>query len=156
MGEENTNIMCVCVCVVCMCVWGNNCDGVDFTGREDSRLSVEGWDYFIGWGWCNFSSKCYHVSFRASLLAQMVKNPPATGRPGSDPWVGKIPGGGHGNLLQYSCLENPMDRGSLVGYNPWGHKESNLTEWLNTYMYHLSLLLTASSSSSKNIRYQWC
>jgi len=29
-----------------------------------------------------------------------------------DPSVGKIPGGGHGNPLQYSCLENPMDRGA--------------------------------------------
>ena len=29
-----------------------------------------------------------------------------------DPWIGKIPGGGHGNPLQYSCLENPMDRGA--------------------------------------------
>ena len=27
-------------------------------------------------------------------------------------WVGKIPGGGHGNPLQYSCLDNPMDRGT--------------------------------------------
>ena len=32
-------------------------------------------------------------------------------RHGFDPWVRKIPGGGHGNPLQYSCLENPMDRG---------------------------------------------
>ena len=30
---------------------------------------------------------------------------------GFDAWVGKIPGGGHGNPLQYSCLENPIDRG---------------------------------------------
>ena len=29
-----------------------------------------------------------------------------------DPWVGKIPEGGHGSPLQYSCLENPMDRGA--------------------------------------------
>ena len=28
----------------------------------------------------------------------------------SDPWVRKIPGGGHGNPFQYSCLKNPMDR----------------------------------------------
>ena len=28
------------------------------------------------------------------------------------PWVRKIPGGGHGNPLQYSCLENPVDRGA--------------------------------------------
>ena len=36
-------------------------------------------------------------------------------RHGFDPWVGKIPGGGHGSPLQYSCLENPMDRGDLGG-----------------------------------------
>ena len=33
-------------------------------------------------------------------------------RLGFDSWVRKIPGGGHGNLPQYSCLENPMDRGA--------------------------------------------
>ena len=31
-------------------------------------------------------------------------------RGGFDPWVWKVPGGGHGNPLQYSCLKNPMDR----------------------------------------------
>ena len=45
----------------------------------------------------------------------MVKNLPANQyrrrkRGGFDPWVGKIPGGGHGNPLQYSCLKNTMDR----------------------------------------------
>ena len=40
---------------------------------------------------------------------------------------GRSPGGGNGNPLQYSCLENPMDRG-LVGYSPWGCKESDMTE----------------------------
>ena len=33
-------------------------------------------------------------------------------RPGFDSWVGRSPGGGHSNQLQYSCLENPMDRGA--------------------------------------------
>ena len=46
----------------------------------------------------------------------MVKNPPANagdiGDMGSIPGLGKSPGGGHGNPLQYSCLENPMDRGA--------------------------------------------
>ena len=32
--------------------------------------------------------------------------------------LGRSSGGGHGNPLQYSCLENPMDRRSLVGYSP--------------------------------------
>ena len=34
---------------------------------------------------------------------------------GSVPGWGRSPGGGHGNLLQYSCLENPMDRGAWRG-----------------------------------------
>ena len=44
-----------------------------------------------------------------------MKNPPAvtgdTGDAGLIPGSGRYPGGGHGNPLQYSCLENPMDRG---------------------------------------------
>ena len=35
---------------------------------------------------------------------------------------------GNGNPLQYSCLENPMVGGALVGYSSWGHKESDTTE----------------------------
>ena len=34
------------------------------------------------------------------------------GDPGSIPGLGRSPGGGHGNSLQYSCLENSMDRGA--------------------------------------------
>ena len=37
-------------------------------------------------------------------------------------------GEGNGNPLQYSFLENPMDRLALVGYSPCGHKESDTTE----------------------------
>ena len=46
----------------------------------------------------------------------MVKNLPANAgdirEVGSIPGLGRSPGGGHGNPLQYSCLENPMDRGA--------------------------------------------
>ena len=41
------------------------------------------------------------------------------------PWVGKVPGEGSGNPLQYSCLENAMDKKSLAGYSPRGGPESN-------------------------------
>ena len=34
------------------------------------------------------------------------------GDPGPIPWSGRFPGGGNGSPLQYSCLENPMDRGA--------------------------------------------
>ena len=39
------------------------------------------------------------------------------------PGSGRSPRGGHGNPLQYSCLENPHGQRSLVGYSPWGRKE---------------------------------
>ena len=54
--------------------------------------------------------------FRASQVALVVKNPPANAgdlrNAGSIPGSGRFPGKGHGNPLQYSCLENPMDRGA--------------------------------------------
>ena len=48
----------------------------------------------------------------ASLMAQMVKNVPPTQETQNHFLGGKIPGEGNGNPLQYSCLENPMDRGA--------------------------------------------
>ena len=61
----------------------------------------------------------------------MVKNPPANagdaGDVGSIPGSGRSPGEGNGNPLQYSCLENPMDRGA---WQTTGHrvtKESDTT-----------------------------
>ena len=50
---------------------------------------------------------------------------------GSIPELRKSPGGEHGNPLQYSCLESLHGQRSLVGYNPWGCKESDMTERLN-------------------------
>ena len=41
----------------------------------------------------------------------MVKNPPANVGDGFSPWVGKMPWRRNGNPLQYSCRENPLDRG---------------------------------------------
>ena len=65
----------------------------------------------------------------------VVENPPVhaghIGDVGSIPWLGRSPGEENGNPLQYSCLENPMDRG------PWwatvhGLSESDATLQLNT------------------------
>ena len=51
----------------------------------------------------------------ASQVVLVVKNPPANAGDIRDtgliPGSGMSPGGGHGNRLQFSCLENPMDRG---------------------------------------------
>ena len=56
---------------------------------------------------------------------------------GSVPELGRSPGGGHGNPLQYSCLKNPQGQRSLVGYSSWGRKESDMTEQLNTATKHV-------------------
>ena len=62
----------------------------------------------------------------------MVKNPSANAGDardvGSIPGSGRSPGGGHGNPLQYSCLEKLHGQRRLAGYSPWGHKESDMTE----------------------------
>ena len=67
-------------------------------------------------------------------MVLVVKNPPANAEDIRD--LGSIPGsgrslrGGHGNPLQYSFLENTMDRGSWQANSQWGHKESHTTEQL--------------------------
>ena len=61
----------------------------------------------------------------------MVKNWPANAGDIRDsgliPGLGRSPGGGHGNPLQHSCLETPMDRGAWWARS-MGHKELDMTE----------------------------
>ena len=67
--------------------------------------------------------------FQAPQVALVVKNPSASAGEIRDSDL--IPGsrgsleGGHGNPLQYACLENPHGQRSLEGYSPWGHTESD-------------------------------
>ena len=73
---------------------------------------------------------------RASQMVLVVKNLPANTWDKRDmsliPGLGRSPGGGHGNPLQYSCLEDLCGQQSLVGYSQRGHKESDTTEQLST------------------------
>ena len=66
----------------------------------------------------------------------MVKNWPLGDTRDVDliPGLGRSPGVGNGNPLSYSCLGNFMDR-SLVGYSPWGCKESDKTEYIHVPTY---------------------
>ena len=79
----------------------------------------------------------------------MVKNPPANEGDVRDedsiPGLEKSPRGGHGNPLQYSCLENPMDRVAWQA-SPRGHKELDMTEVSLASMHML-----ACSSRQKKI-----
>ena len=54
---------------------------------------------------------------------------------------GRSPGGGNGYPLQYSCLENSMER-SLAGYSAWGCKESDTTETLLCFYCFKSIIQT--------------
>ena len=54
------------------------------------------------------------------------------GDPDSIPGLGRSPGGGHDNPLQYSCLENPQGQRSLAGCGPCGCKKSDTSEGIST------------------------
>ena len=76
-------------------------------------------------------SSLQYAVFRASQVALVVKNPPANAGDlrgvSSIPGSGRFTEGGHGNPLQYSCLENPQGL-SLVSYHSQGRKESDTNE----------------------------
>ena len=73
-----------------------------------------------------------------AIGAIVVKNPPAnagdTGHVGLIPGLGRSPGGGNGNLLQYSYPGNSMDRGAWRATVHGGHKESDMTEHIHTLL----------------------
>ena len=64
---------------------------------------------------------------------------------GSIPGLGRSPRGGHGNPFQYSCLDNPHGQRSLVGYSPWGHKESDTAEQVSTATQHYAVFIPYSA-----------
>ena len=84
-------------------------DPVMLVARDPSvgcKTGIIIWKFFIKY-------VCVHTLLGASQVALVVKNLPANVGGVSDassiPGLGRSPGGGLGNPLQYSCLENPMD-----------------------------------------------
>ena len=73
----------------------------------DNVLELQRW-WTVTW------SRMWHLLLQDCSRPSVVRNLPAnagdTRDVGSIPESGKFPGGGNGKLLQYSCLENPMDR----------------------------------------------
>ena len=67
----------------------------------------------------------------SSVVKNLHANAADAGDMGSIPGLGRYPGEGNGNPLQYSCLETHGQR-SLAGHSPWSRKESNMTELLST------------------------
>ena len=75
----------------------------------------------------------------------------SAGNLGLIPGVGRSPGGGHGNPLQYSCLENNHGQRSLAGYSPWSHKESDMTEQLTLSLLTKKIEFTFFYSTTEQI-----
>ena len=93
------------------------------------------------------------LSSGPSQMAQRVKNPPANegaaGDPVSIPGSGRSLGGGHGSPLQYSCLENPMDRGAWRATVHGVAKHRTLLIRLNTYTHDSHLIPFHPSSEEE-------
>ena len=81
----------------------------------------------------------------ASQVALVVKNPLASAGDirdtGSIPGLGRSPGGGHGNPLQYACLENPMDKGAWQVTVPRVTKSQTGLKQLSTHT-HIHTCIT--------------
>ena len=79
---------------------------------------------------------CSIMPVGASQVVLVIKNPPANARDlrdaGSIPGSGRFPRGGHGNPLQCSCLENPMDRRALQATVHKVTKSQTWLKWLST------------------------
>ena len=98
------------------------------TGKDPGSREVEG------------QSRKVLGNIRALQVVLAVKNLPASAGDVRD--KGSIPGGGNGNPLQYSGLENPMDC-SLVSYSSWGCKQAQLSDQTTTMFLCTPSLITA-------------
>ena len=74
---------------------------------------------------------------RAAQVVRVLKNPPANAADARDPGsilgLGRSPGEGKGNPLQYPYLKKSHGQRSLAGYSPCGHKELDMTPQLNNH-----------------------
>ena len=81
-----------------------------------------------------FSTNLWNSDVKNGLLRWLSGKylPAKAGDAGLIPGLGRSPRKGNGNPLQYSYLEKSHGQRSLVGYSPWGRKESDITECTHT------------------------
>ena len=92
--------------------------------KKSTLVTLDHWE---------FQDVCYfNITQQGFPGGSEVKNPPTnSGDMGLIPGLGRRPGEGNDNLLQYSCLENSMDRGAWWATVHRVAKESDMTWWLN-------------------------
>ena len=117
---DNHFSVCVCVCVcVCVLIVSSIKPLTLFSlTKKDSIIKSEmphERDFGLGQGWGQTPALLFPSCMASTgfLGGSVVKNPPANaGDTGLILGLGRSPGGWHGNPLQYSCLQNPMDNGA--------------------------------------------
>ena len=100
----------------CCSPWGHK--ESDMTGWLNKNIGICILLLRLPWWFCHKASTC---------------NEGDTEDVGSISGSGRSLGGGHGNSLQYSCLEKFHGQRSLEGYSPWGCKETRLNDWTLTH-----------------------
>ena len=93
--------------------------------RDQTQVSHIVGGFFTSWAHIILSHHCILGFTGGSDSKESACN---AGDLGLIPGLGRSPGGGHRNPLQYSCLENPRGQRSLAGYSPWGCKELDRTD----------------------------
>ena len=113
-------------------------------------MQIQNWIYLFTVE-IHYLSKSYNSVNHPLLIIHSVPGGSArkelacnAGDLGSIPGLRRSPGGGHGNPLQYSCLENPHELRSLVGYSPWNSPAQS------TGMVSLSLLQKTFPTQGSN------
>ena len=106
----------------------------NYNSNEYPFLSV---DYVVVPGWAPAISMYPHIYLGFPRGSAGKETTCSAGDPGSTPGSGRSPGGGHGNLPQYSCLKNPMDRGAWWAAVHGASKESYSSEQLSIHIYML-------------------
>ena len=101
---------------------------------------------------------CKDIFIWAFQVLAVVKHPPANARvsgdSGSIPGSGRSSGGGNGNPLQYSCLEDSMDRGAWRGYSPRGRKRVRHDGAHSTHA-HTFLFISPKSTLTEKFQCIW-
>ena len=96
-----------------------------------SLVGYHQWGRRVGHNWSDLAAVagCLIASQVALVVKNLLANAGDIREASSIPVLGRSPGGGHGNILQDSYLENPYGQRSLAGgYSPQGHTESDTTE----------------------------
>ena len=124
-------------------------------GKESAR-NAGGPSSIPGSGRSPGEGAAYPLQYSWASLAQTVKNLPAMWETWvwSQGWKDPLEKDmATHSSIQYTCLQNPHGQTILAGYSPWGHTESDTTEWLSTAHRHQHNVIYGYSNQCKRKSY---